>query len=86
MKDTKEYAITIIDIFEDLLNKHDIAIPDKFREGNEDEASIYGETFDELLNDIETIVCAIKRESDCPWRGFKCHDLSVSVCENNTKI
>lgn len=45
-------ADDIIDIFEELLDRLDIALPDKWREGEEDEARIFGDTYYELENKI----------------------------------
>ena len=45
-------ADDIIDIFEDLLDRLDITLPDKWREGEEDEARIFGDTYYELENKI----------------------------------
>ena len=45
-------ADDIIDIFEDLLDSLDITLPDKWREGEEDEARIFGDTYYELENKI----------------------------------
>ena len=45
-------ADDIIDIFEELLNRLDITIPDKWREGEEDEARIFGDTYYELEDKI----------------------------------
>lgn len=45
-------ADDIIDIFEELLDRFDITIPDKWREGEEDEARIFGDTYYELENKI----------------------------------
>lgn len=45
-------ADDIIDIFEDLLDRLDITIPDKWREGEEDEARIFGDAYYELENRI----------------------------------
>ena len=45
-------AADIIDIFEELLNRLDITLPDKWREGEEDEARIFGDTYYELENKI----------------------------------
>ena len=45
-------ADDIIDIFEDLLDRLDITIPDEWREGEEDEARIFGDTYYELENKI----------------------------------
>lgn len=41
-------ADDIIDIFEELLDKLDITLPDKWREGEEDEARIFGDAYYEL--------------------------------------
>ena len=45
-------ADDIIDIFEELLDRFDITIPDKWREGEEDEARIFGDAYYELENKI----------------------------------
>lgn len=45
-------ADDIIDIFEELLDRLDITIPDKWREGEEYEARIFGDTYYELENKI----------------------------------
>ena len=45
-------AADIIDIFEELLDRLDITIPDQWREGEEDEARIFGDTYYELENKI----------------------------------
>ena len=45
-------ADDIIDIFEELLDRLDITIPDKWREGEEDEARIFGDTYYELEDKI----------------------------------
>ena len=42
----------IIDIFEELLDRLDITLPDKWREGEEDEARIFGDIYYELENKI----------------------------------
>lgn len=63
MNKVKELSINIISIFEELLEKNNITIPDDNRIGDEDEARIYGETYYELedkildlLNNSEIIV------------------------------
>ena len=53
---TREVAKDIINTFEDLLDEHNISIPDEDREGDEGEARIYGMSFDRLLNKIECMV------------------------------
>lgn len=45
-------ADDIINIFEELLDRLDITLPDKWREGEEDEARIFGDTYYELENKI----------------------------------
>lgn len=45
-------ADDIIDIFEELLDRLGITIPDKWREGEENEARIFGDTYYELENKI----------------------------------
>ena len=45
-------ADDIIDIFEELLDRLDITLPDKWREGEEDEARIFGDTYYELQSKI----------------------------------
>ena len=45
-------ADDIIDIFEELLDRLDITLPDKWRDGEEDEARIFGDTYYELENKI----------------------------------
>ena len=45
-------AADIIDIFEELLDRLDITLPDEWREGEEDEARIFGDTYYELENKI----------------------------------
>ena len=50
--DLRNTADDIIDIFEELLDRLDITLPDKWREGEEDEARIFGDTYYELENKI----------------------------------
>ena len=45
-------ADDIIDIFEELLDRLNITLPDKWREGEEDEARIFGDTYYEFENKI----------------------------------
>lgn len=56
---THTIAADIIDEFEILLDTQDITIPDKWREGGEDEARLYGETYNTLLESIESMVVPI---------------------------
>lgn len=45
-------ADDLIDIFEELLDRLDITLPDQWREGEEDEARIFGDTYYELESKI----------------------------------
>ena len=57
MNKKRELAITIIDLFEELLEKHNITIPDVFREYDSDcEARIYGETYYNLEDQITELL------------------------------
>lgn len=58
-KDTnRDVAISIIDIFEDLLDENDITIPDEFRSGEKgsDEARIFGDTYYNLEDKITDLL------------------------------
>lgn len=59
---TRETASAIIDLFEDLLDEHNIKIPNEDRDNvdvnNEELSPIYGKMYDDLLNDIEHIILA----------------------------
>lgn len=44
----REFAIAIVDLFEELLDEKNIDIPSDDREGNDDEARIYGTEYYEL--------------------------------------
>ena len=50
--DLRNTADDLIDIFEELLDRLDVTLPDKWREGEEDEARIFGDTYYELENKI----------------------------------
>lgn len=53
---SKNVAITILDIFEDMLSEKDVMIPDDDREGDEDEGCIYGTTYYDLEDQIVEIL------------------------------
>lgn len=44
----REYSVDICELFEDLLEEHDISIPDEDREGRPEEARLYGTTYADL--------------------------------------
>ena len=50
--DLRSTADDIIDIFEELLDRLDITLPDKWREGEEEQARIVGHTYYELESKI----------------------------------
>lgn len=56
MNNNRELAIKIIDLFEDLLGNHDIFIPNDEREGEEDEACIYGSDYYALEDKITELI------------------------------
>lgn len=53
---TLEIARDIVELFEDLLDKHGIMIPDNDREGLDGEACLYGTTYGDLLESVESIL------------------------------
>lgn len=63
-------ADDIINIFEELLDGLDITLPDKWREGEEDEARIFGDTYYELE---DKIIERLKRDT--------CYELGAKVSE-----
>ena len=52
----REYSVDICELFEDLLEEHDITIPDDEREGEPDEARLYGTTYSCLEYDVLNIL------------------------------
>lgn len=56
MSEAREKAIEIIWKFEDLLEQFNIVIPDKEREGNKEEANIYGLNYWNLEDNITEII------------------------------
>lgn len=65
---TRQYAASICDCFEELLEEHDIDIPDDDRTGSERESRIYGCTYGELEEAVNAVlhelVDEIKRNPD----------------------
>lgn len=49
-------AITILDVFEEMLESKGISIPDEDRTGEESEACLYGRTYADLENEIEELL------------------------------
>lgn len=52
----REYSIEIMELFEELLEKHDITIPDEDRTGDESEARLYGCTYYDLEEEVVAIL------------------------------
>ena len=52
----REYSVEIVELFEELLEKHNITIPDDDRTGDESEARLYGCTYYDLEENIVSII------------------------------
>lgn len=52
----RDYAASVCDEFESLLDKHGIDIPDEDREGKEGECRIYGITYAELEDNVMNVL------------------------------
>lgn len=56
LEDFRDWAIDIIAMFEDILDEHNIKVPDEFREGGEEEAALYGDTYFALEDKITAYI------------------------------
>lgn len=57
----------IMELFEDLLDKHKIQIPNEDRTGASDEACLYGSTYSDIEDEItEILVDLINKVKDFP--------------------
>lgn len=54
--DNKDLVIRICEEFEDFLYERSIMIPNEDRNGEPDEASIYGSDWDDILERVEKII------------------------------
>lgn len=54
---TRGITIMILEMFEDMLADKGIVIPDDDREGDEEEACLYGSTYYELEDKITELLC-----------------------------
>lgn len=52
----REFSVEICDIFEDLLEQHDITIPDPAREGAPEEARLYGDSWADTEDSVVAIL------------------------------
>lgn len=55
----REYSVEIVELFEEILDKHNIMIPDEDRTGDEGEACLYGTTYSYLEDDVLQILCRL---------------------------
>lgn len=62
---THEIAADILDDFEELLEAKNITIPDEARNGDEDEARLYGESYSALLDSVEEKIITLLEGLDC---------------------
>ena len=64
----REYSTEIVELFEELLEKHDITIPDEDRTGDESEARLYGLTYwdleDEVVHILSKLILRVKKLPD----------------------
>lgn len=64
----REYSTEIVELFEELLEKHDITIPDEDRTGDESEARLYGCTYwdleDEVVHILSKLILRVKKLPD----------------------
>ena len=70
----KELSTEIIDEFEELLNDKNISVPDKNREWTEDEARIFGETYNNLESRVTSVLddyLIRKNEEDVKIEHFR---------------
>lgn len=52
----REYSVAIVEFFEDILEAHNIDIPDEDRTGDESEARLYGMTYANLEDDVLSLL------------------------------
>lgn len=52
----RDTAATIIDLFEDLLEKNNVTLPDPCRQGDPEESRIFGDTYYTLEDSITAIL------------------------------
>ena len=58
----RQFSADICEVFEDLLDKHNITIPDKNREGDESEARLYGDEYSDTEDYVTQILYHLVRE------------------------
>lgn len=60
-KTDEEFAAEILEIFEEKLEELNITLPDKDRQGNKDEARIFGSNYYDLESNIAEFISMNKR-------------------------
>ena len=72
----RPYAVEIVELFEEILDKYDIMIPDEDRTGDESEANLYGSTYSDLEEDVRSVLCRlILRVKSLPDADFDIENL-----------
>ena len=72
----RPYAVEIVELFEEILDKHGIIVPDEDRTGDESEASLYGSTYSDLEADVLSVLCRlILRVQKLPDADFDIENL-----------
>lgn len=62
---THNYAAEILDLFDDMLNRHGIRVPSEEDDerGADNDAALYGMVYADLLEDVENIIIGIARSA-----------------------
>ena len=68
-----ETAADVMDVFENILAEHDIKLPSEDRQGEENEAMIFGETYYNMESEVEDLI-------------YKCVKQICDDVTNNLKI
>ncbi len=55
----REYSVAIVELFEDVLDKHNIMVPDEDRTGDEGESNLYGATYSDLEDEVLHLLCKL---------------------------
>lgn len=58
----RQFSADICEVFEDLLDKHNITVPDKNREGDETEARLYGDEYSDTEDYVTQILSHLVQE------------------------
>lgn len=82
----QDYSIKICEAFNDILSDNDIYIPDECREGNEEEANLYSESYYQCEDSVKEMLSHLIDEID---RNKKQQTIVVDFsdsCDDNTII